>query len=292
VGTRIESVAIAGGGFLQARSARKLANAAAKAAIERAGLVPDDVDLLVNAGLYRDRNLGEPAMAALIQEDIGANPEDPHHGGHGTFSFDVANGACGVLTALQIADGFLRSGTISHALVVTSDANPGFGLAPSFPFSPQGGAALCSYDDGPRGLVGISWLVEEEGRDLFNVDVGLHRGHNELRVHTQPGFADRAAACAAKVTADLLGEHGLALDAVDLVVASPLSPEFQQAYVGFLGIAGDKLVTVEGAERVHTAGVLVGVDAAMADGRWAKAETALLVAAGAGITAGAALVRL
>ena len=137
----------------------------------------------------------------------------------------------------------------------------------------------------------MSWLVEEDGRDLFNVDVSLHRGHNELRVHAQPGFADRAAACAAKVTTDLLGEHGLALDDVDLVVASPQSPEFHEALQGFLGIAGDRLVAVDGAERVHTAGLLVGVDAAMDDGRWAAAGTVLLVSAGAGITAGAALVQ-
>jgi hypothetical protein len=48
--------------------------------------------------IYRDRNLGEPALAALIQDDISANPEDPHKNAHGTFSFDVANGTCGVLT--------------------------------------------------------------------------------------------------------------------------------------------------------------------------------------------------
>jgi hypothetical protein len=36
---------------------------------------------------------------------------DPHSHAHGTFSFDIANGVCGVLTALQIADGLLRSRT-------------------------------------------------------------------------------------------------------------------------------------------------------------------------------------
>ena len=36
------------------------------------------MDLLINAGIYRDRNLGEPALAAMIQQDIGAHPEDPH----------------------------------------------------------------------------------------------------------------------------------------------------------------------------------------------------------------------
>ena len=85
----------------------------------------DDVDLLVNAGIYRDRNLGEPALAAMIQQDIGANPENPHADTHGTFSFDVSNGTCGVLTALQIVDGFLKSHAIDCALVVASDADPG-----------------------------------------------------------------------------------------------------------------------------------------------------------------------
>ena len=97
--TIIESVgAVRRPRLLRKRGARRLADAAARRALHRAGLVAGDIDLLLNAGLYHDRNLGEPALAALIQEDIGANPEDPHAGGHGTFSFDVANGACGVLT--------------------------------------------------------------------------------------------------------------------------------------------------------------------------------------------------
>ncbi len=68
----------------------------------------DDVDLLINAGIYRDPNLTEPALAALIQQDIGANPEDPHVDAHGTFSFDITNGTCGLLNGLQIVDGFLN----------------------------------------------------------------------------------------------------------------------------------------------------------------------------------------
>ena len=102
------------------------------------------MDLLVNAGIYRDRNLGEPALAAMIQEDIGANPEDPHSGAHGTFSFDISNGTCGVLTALQIVDGFLRSHTIDCALVVASDADPGHGLSDGFPVLARRSGACCA----------------------------------------------------------------------------------------------------------------------------------------------------
>src|SRR6266511_4307348 len=109
MGTTIEAVAVASGRWPTRRSARKLADDAIRASVARAGVSAGDIDLLLNAGLYRDRILAEPALAALIQADVGANPEDFHLGRHGTFSFDVANGACGLLTALHIADGLLRA---------------------------------------------------------------------------------------------------------------------------------------------------------------------------------------
>ena len=31
------------------------------------------MDMLINAGVYREDSMGEPALAALVQEDIGAN---------------------------------------------------------------------------------------------------------------------------------------------------------------------------------------------------------------------------
>src|SRR5918994_593785 len=131
------------------RRALGLTDAAARTALDGAGLTPDDVDLLINLGNYHDRLLGELALAALIQEDIGAHPEDPHDGDHGTFSFDVANGACGLLTGLRVAHGFLAAGTIRHALVVAGDANPGRRLTRHFPFAPAGAALACGWADGP-----------------------------------------------------------------------------------------------------------------------------------------------
>lgn len=41
---------------------------AASAAIQNAGLQPEQIDTLINTGVYRDSNMLEPAMAALIQK--------------------------------------------------------------------------------------------------------------------------------------------------------------------------------------------------------------------------------
>jgi 3-oxoacyl-[acyl-carrier-protein] synthase-3 len=72
MGTIIDRLEIAQGGWRSRHSALHLAVSAAKSCLHEARRDADDVDLLVNAGIYRDRNLGEPALAALIQEDIGA----------------------------------------------------------------------------------------------------------------------------------------------------------------------------------------------------------------------------
>lgn len=77
MGTVIDRVDVAHSGWRNRHSALHLAVAAAKDCLQGAGCDPDELDLVVNAGIYRDRNLGEPALAALIQDDIGANPEDP-----------------------------------------------------------------------------------------------------------------------------------------------------------------------------------------------------------------------
>ena len=154
MGTIIDRLGITQGGWRSRHSALHLAVSAANSCLHDARRDADAVDLLVNAGIYRDKNLAEPALAALIQEDIGANPEDPHGDRHGTFSFDISNGTCGILTGLQIVDGFLRSHTISCALITASDADPGRGMSEHFPFSPVGAALLCRWTDDDYGLGG------------------------------------------------------------------------------------------------------------------------------------------
>ena len=271
------------------RSALKMADEACRTAIEHAGLAAGDIDLLINAGVYHDRNLGEPALAALIQEDVGINPEDPHVGSHGTFSFDVANGGCGVLTALQVADGFLRSGTIEHALVVAGDTNPGHGMAPAFPFAAASAAIVCQWVDGPTGLAGFGWDSAPDESELFRARVGFEGGRNLLHIEQDPDFGSRAAAWAGKTANSLLADLDLRPAEIDLVVANPMTPAFVEGLSAHLGIEIERFARAEGAERVHTAGLLVALAAAQEQGRLGEARRILLVSAGAGIVTGAAV---
>lgn len=287
--TTLDPPAVTTAGWHVHPSARKMADSASRAAIERAGLEVDDVDLLLNTGLFHDRNLGEPALAALIQEDVGINPEDPHAGVHGTFSFDIANGGCGVLTALQVADGFLQSGTIDHALVVASDADPGHGMTRDFPFSARGAAVACHWEEGPCGLVGFRWGVSTGDGDRSRSCVGFEHGRNLLRIEQDPDFGPLAAVSASRTATSLLADHGLTPADVDLVIANPLTPAFLEGLSVQLGVCSDRIISVEGAEHVHTSALLVALAAAEAQGRLYEARRALIVSAGAGIVVGAAV---
>ncbi|MEB3981528.1 3-oxoacyl-ACP synthase [Mycobacterium sp. 663a-19] len=289
MGTVIDRVDLAHARWRDRHSALHLAVTAAKDCLRRAELDADELDLVVNAGIYRDRNLGEPALAALIQDDIGANPEDPHAGAHGTFSFDIANGACGVLTALQIVDGFLRTHSIHRALIVASDADPGHGMSEHFPFSPAGAALLCGWTEDDYGLSRVSWVNADDGPDgaeTFSATVGFADARNVLRFNQSAAMDERFAAAAAQAVRACLDAQSVRLADIDLIVAAPARPEFRAALSRLLDVPVEK-VCVADDQRMHTAALAAAYERE-AD-RLPEGARVLIVAAGAGVTAGAAL---
>ncbi len=289
MGTVIDRVQLAEGRWRDRHSALRLAVKAARDCLDSAGRRPHDIDLLINAGIYRDRNLGEPALAAMIQEDIGANPEDPHAGSHGTFSFDVMNGSCGVLTALQVIDGFLRSHAIDCALVVASDADPGHGMSERFPFSPAGAALLCGWTDDDRGLGRTYWSTLPDTRETYSATVGLVDHRNVLRFDVSADANDAFAEAAARAADRCLAASSLRFDDIDAIVAAPAAPDYRAALAAKLGVSPER-ITVAGEKRTHT----VSLASALRDAirRAQPGALLMLVAAGAGVTAGAALYRV
>jgi 3-oxoacyl-[acyl-carrier-protein] synthase-3 len=291
MGTIIDRIAIAYPRWRGRHSALHLAVAAGKDCLRQAGRDPNELDLVVNVGIYRDRNLGEPALAALIQDDIGANPEDPHTGAHGTFSFDIANGACGVLTALQIVDGFLSSRAVRLALIVASDADPGHGMSERFPFSAAGAALLCRWTAEDYGLSPVSWsnAAEPMGEtQSFTATVGFADSRNVLRFGQTGDMDERFAAAAASAVCTCLEAQSAQLADVDVIVAAPSRRGYRTSLSDRLGVPVDK-ITVADDPDMHTAALAAAFDT--------RAETLpagariLFVVAGAGTTAGAALYR-
>ena len=300
MGTRIEAVATSHarrGPFK--KGALKLADTAARACLARAHLEAGDIDLLLNAGLYREDHLAEPALAAMIQEDIGANlGHPPREGAHGTFSFDVANGGCGVLTALDLLDGFLRSSTIQTGLVVASDSGPGG--SESFPFPAVGGAILVRAGDG--GFVDFAFETFDEAAGGFESVISWReRGRhlplsrtwkNVLTIEPGDGYESRAIECAEAATRRFLARHELAVGSVDLAILGQTPLGFADGLASRLDLAPERVARVaDDLQGAHTAGPMVALDAANESGQFAAAKTILFATVGAGIVVGLALYR-
>jgi 3-oxoacyl-[acyl-carrier-protein] synthase III len=301
MGTTIEAVATSHSRNPFGRRALLLADCAARDCLKEAGHASEELDLLINAGVYRDKNLAEPALAALIQEDIGANPGHPPVAGHGTFSFDVDNGACGVLTAAYLLDGFLRSGAIRLGMAVASDVDPRASRGYRFP--PVGGAILLGWDDAIPGLTDFHFETFPEHAKLFDSQVrwkkwpgprlpGRLGGRSVLTVREEPEYATQCVDCAQVAIEKYAANHGLTIRELDLVAMSGPSVEFPVTLAQRLGIPPDRVARpTGGSRRAHTAGPIAALEAARKGGRLDSARTALWVAVGAGITVALALYR-
>jgi len=84
---------------------------AARAALDDAGLAPEDIDLIILATSTPDQTF--PATAVTIQAELGIT--------HGA-AFDMQAVCSGFVFALATADSYLKSGQFKRALVIGSEA--------------------------------------------------------------------------------------------------------------------------------------------------------------------------
>lgn len=266
---------------------------AAKDCLKSARLDPSLLGILINAGIYRDRNIGEPAIATFIQRAIGAN--EVVTGDRTTFSFDLTNGGCGMLTGMMVVDGFLQSGTIDYGMVVTADTDPVPGESLGYGFTPAAAAILLSRGENGSGF--LHFKTETDARFIADMQGRLewrqHKGKmgNILVMSQSEGYAKECARFALENLDAFLKETSLKMKDIDLIIPS-------QSPAGFLGElkkkkgVEEKLVDVnDKLENVHTAGIGFALERAMRSGRFAAAKNCLFLTVGAGITVSLALYR-
>jgi len=294
MGARIESVHFvrSGTGLLR-KGSIKLAILAAQGCLKKAEMAPAEVDILINTGIYRDENIGEPAIASLIQQGIKANPgvgED----GHGTFSFDLANGGCGILNAINIVHNFMESDDLNVGLVVTSDANPG--LSEGYRYAPAGAAILLEPGSNEEGFVAFrtdtypKYGEMFDSRVVFTGDKGKPKGRNIMRITEKKAYMARCVDCAQRSAEAFIEEMGIDLKAIDLIIPSQSPIGFPKKFRVRMGLRRSRVMDVsEEHGELHTAGPAAALAQAIDDGQFGGAERILFVTVGAGITVSLAL---
>ncbi|WP_181700292.1 hypothetical protein [Nocardia sp. GTS18] len=260
---------------------------AARAALDAAGCPHEQVDALINVGVYRDANLVEPAVAALIQQAAGVGLEY-RPGDVPCLSFDLMNGACGPVNAIGVAASLLADLPNGHVVIVSGDAHPSMSADAHFPFQPVGAAFVLENraDVAGFGDVHVSagdTLPDAQGYVAL-AEMGAE-GRSALTVELATGTAELVehAVIAAR---DALTTDGL--DAADTVlVCGKPTPEFATELARELGVAA--VVTDDFAGDAHTSALTGAYVAARAAGHDNRAL--LFVAADGGPTAAAVTYR-
>ncbi|HET6418828.1 MAG TPA: beta-ketoacyl-ACP synthase III [Geobacteraceae bacterium] len=86
------------------------ATKAAERALAMAGVVPEEIDLIVVASVTPDFPF--PATACIVQNNLGAV---------NAAAFDISAACSGFIYALAVVDNFIKSGTVKKALVIGAE---------------------------------------------------------------------------------------------------------------------------------------------------------------------------
>ncbi len=142
--------------------ASTLAVRAARTALDRAGLAPYDVDLLVFASATRD--VVEPATAHIVQAELGSR----------AHALDVTNACNSFVNGIDTARAMILAGRARRALVVTGET-PSRAVRPDPAGPDQLRDGFAGYTFGDAGAAVVLEVVERGG--ILDVDTETHSEH-------------------------------------------------------------------------------------------------------------------
>jgi len=268
-----------------------LATAAARQALDNAGVTADEVDLIVLATATPDEVF--PATATRVQAALGMTRG---------AAFDIQAVCSGFIYALSVADSMIRCGQAEKALVIGAETFSRIldwdDRATCVLFGDGAGAAVLGAAPGTgantdRGI--LSTHLHSDGRhhDLLYVDGGPSspRRTGYLRMKGREVFR-HAVSNLAGVVSEALAANDLSVDDIDWLVPHQANRRIIDGTARKLGLDASRVIlTLETHGNTSAASVPLALAAATAEGRIKKGDLLLMEAMGGGITWGACLVR-
>lgn len=264
---------------------------AAQAAIAKANIDPQSIDLIVLATSTPDNTF--PATAVAIQNALGIN--------HGA-AFDLQAVCSGFIFALATADNFLKSGAFKRALVIGAET-----FSRILDWNDRGtcvlfgdGAGAVVLDAQPasgtskdRGILTAHLRSDGRHKDKLFVDGGpsTTQSVGHLRMEGREVFK-HAVGMITDVIVDAFAATGTTADDIDWLVPHQANKRIIDASAKKLHIAPQKVVlTVDKHGNTSAASIPLALAAAADDGRIKKNDLVMLEAMGGGFTWGSALLR-
>ena len=264
-----------------------LAVEAARRAIEAAGVVADDLDLIIVATSTPDMVF--PSTATMVQHKLGTA---------GCPAFDVQAVCSGFIYALTVADSMIRAGSAKKALVIGAEV---FSRILDFKdrttcvlFGDGAGAVVIGASDEP-GILATDIHADGKHRDILcvpgHVSGGNVLGDPVLKMDGQAVFK-LAVGVLEETARASLAKAGLQDSDIDWLIPHQANIRIMQSTARKLKMPAEKVVvTVDQHGNTSAASIPLALDAAVRDGRIQRGQHLMLEGVGGGFTWGSVLVK-
>lgn len=270
-----------------------MALAAARSAVDAAGLDPGDVDAILVGTCSPD--MWFPSTATIVQHKLGAKR---------AFAMDLSAACSGFIYALEIGRNLLESGRHRHVLVIGAEKMSSLvdwrDRSTCILFGDGAGAAVLSrVEDGSGGLgpcelgsngaLGHLLQIPSGGsRRPVSSEVLAERSHT-IEMAGQEVFK-HAVVSMTRTAKRLLKEAGWSGEDLALVIPHQANHRILEAIRGRVGVDKEKVfVNVQKYGNTSAASIGIALDEAVREGKLRTGDKVMLLAFGAGFTWGGLL---
>jgi 3-oxoacyl-[acyl-carrier-protein] synthase-3 len=288
-------------GIRERRAAEKgqatsdLGAAAAKCLMEKRGLDPGEIDLIIVATVTPDMFF--PSSACLLQSKIGAKK---------AWGFDLSGACSGFLYALATAAQFVSTGAHKNVLVVGADVMTSIidfkDRATCVLFGDGAGAVLVEpAEEGERGIIDFILRSDGGGGQFLYMPGGgslnpssaetiekkmhyVHQDGKNVFKHAVRGMAE--------VSQEMLVKHGLSANDLKLYIPHQANLRIIQAAVDRMGLAKSQVaINIDRYANTTAATIPLCLSEAVECKQIRKNDLILMASFGAGFTWGSLLLR-
>ena len=272
-----------------------LATAAARQILASRNVPATEIDLIVVASVTPDMMF--PATACLVQNNLGAK---------GAWGFDLSAACAGFIYALTVGAQFVGARTQKKALVIGSDVMTSIlnyqDRATCVLFGDGAGAVLIEPTDrDDEGILDFVHDIDGSGGKFLYMPGGgsLHPSSHETvdkkmhYIHQEGAQVFKyAVRRMAELACEMLERNGFTSKDLALVVPHQANLRIIRAMQERLGVDDSKImVNIERYGNTTAGTIPLGLRDAVEQGRLKKGDLVLLIAVGAGYTAGSVLLR-
>lgn len=268
-------------------SASSMAAAAAKCALDAAGITPTQLDLIIVATSTPD--LIFPSTACLVQELLGTGD---------CAAFDITAACAGYVYAMSIADQYIRGGIVKNALIIGSEITSRMvdwtDRGTCILFGDGAGATVLTAADKP-GIRSTHLHADGRLKDLLYIPSNIPQQRKQDETATLKMQGNELFKAAINILSDAADEI-LAANGIDHTQIDWLIPH--QANIRIIHFLAKKLhlpmdhviQTIETQGNTSAASIPLALDQGIRSGKIQRGETLLLEGFGGGMAWGTALI--